>query len=206
MFNFLRRHKEVDTQGIAYIIIGLGNPGKEYQYSRHNIGFMVIDKLGVSLNVKTRKYQARSMTGSGVANGKKILLVKPQTYMNNSGSAVKELVRFYKVTPECVLVIHDDVDLPLGALRLRTGGSSGGQKGMDSIIRALGTNAFPRLRIGIGRPPGRMDTAHYVLEGFLPSEREQQEIVLEKALQAVMTFIDAGIEQAMNDFNGIVVE
>ncbi len=206
MFNFFRRHKEVDSLGIAHIIIGLGNPGKEYQYSRHNIGFMAIDKIAEHLDTKTRKYQARSMTGSGVAKGKKILLAKPQTYMNNSGSAVKELVRFYKVEPERMLVIHDDVDLPLGALRLRAGGSSGGQKGMDSIIRALGTNAFPRLRIGIGRPPGRMDTAHYVLEGFLPSEHEQQEIVLEKALQAVMTFISAGIEQAMNDFNGILVE
>ncbi len=206
MLDIFRRHRDRNIDLETSMIVGLGNPGREYQYSRHNIGFRVIDRLAEKINIKTRKYQGRAMTGNGIVEGKRIILAKPQTFMNNSGSSVRELARFYKIEPMRILVIHDDVDLELGKMRLRASGSSGGQKGMDSIIRELGTNTFPRIRIGISRPPGRMGTSHYVLEGFLPSEQEIVEIILDKAVQAVMAFLESGIEQAMNKFNGVVVE
>ncbi len=206
MFHIFRRHKEEQDQSETFLIIGLGNPGREYTFSRHNIGFMVIDGLAEEFGIKTHKYQSRAMTGRATFNDKRIILAKPQTFMNNSGASVRELIRFYKVEPSRMIVIHDDVDLTLGSLRLRAAGSSGGHRGMDSIIRDLGMNTFPRMRIGISRPPGRMDTAHYVLEGFLPSEQDVLEITLTKAVQAVKTFLDQGIEKAMNDFNGTPVE
>jgi PTH1 family peptidyl-tRNA hydrolase len=202
MLNFFHRHKKKEASAETYLIVGLGNPGREYENSRHNIGFMVINRLADRYGIKTRKYQSRAMTGSGNVSGKRIILAKPQTYMNNSGAAVRELSRYYKIESSRLFIIHDDVDLDLGILRLRASGSSGGHRGMDSIIRELGTTSFPRMRIGIGRPPGRMDTAHYVLEGFLPSELELLEVVLDRAVQAEMTFLEAGIEQAMSKFNG----
>jgi peptidyl-tRNA hydrolase, PTH1 family len=206
MFNIFRRHKEEQDLSEIFLIVGLGNPGREYTFSRHNIGFMVIDDLAEEFGIKTHKYQSRAMTGRATFNEKRVILAKPQTFMNNSGASVRELIRFFKVEPGRVLVIHDDVDLTLGSLRLRAVGSSGGHRGMDSIILDLGMNTFPRMRIGIGRPPGRMDTAHYVLEGFLPSEQDVLEITRSKAVQAVKTFLDLGIEKAMNDFNNTPAE
>lgn len=188
-----------------YLIIGLGNPGREYADTRHNVGFMVIDRLCIRLNARLTRYQFKSLSGTAEYEGQKLLLVKPQTYMNLSGQAVGGLVRFYKVPLEQVLVIHDDLDLPPGSLRLRPGGGSAGQKGVQSIIDQLGTPNFPRLRIGIGRPPGRMDAADYVLQPF---DREEWPLIsqtLERAVDAVLTFVTQGLEKAMTRYNASVV-
>ncbi len=184
-----------------YLIVGLGNPGREYAETRHNVGFMVIDRLCVQLNARLTRYQFKSLTGEIEYEGQKLLLVKPQTYMNLSGQAVAGLVRFYKLPLAQLLVIHDDLDLPPGTLRLRPGGSSAGQKGVQSIIDQLGTAQFPRLRIGIGRPPGHMDAAAYVLQPF---DREEWPIVsdaLMRATQAVLSFVTVGLEKTMTHFN-----
>lgn len=202
MFNFFHRHRDEPDSLKTILIAGLGNPGREYRFSRHNIGFMVIDQLAKDLEIKVSKVQGRSLVGSGHFGPWRVILVKPQTFMNLSGNAITTLLKFYKLEPENLLVIHDDVDLPLGSMRLRAEGSSGGQRGMDSIIQNLRTQNFPRLRIGIGRPPGRMTTASYVLEGFLPSEQDTLEIMLNRAVDAIKAILQEGIETAMNRFNG----
>lgn len=148
--------------------------------------------------------QSKALIGSGLVNDSKIVLAKPQTFMNNSGQAVAALVRFYKIPLDQLLVIHDDLDLPLGSIRMRPGGGPGGQKGLASTIQHLGTQAFPRLRIGIGRPPGRMDAAAYVLQDFSKADHEITQIVLRKAVEATKVFINNGLEHAMNQFNGAV--
>lgn len=202
MFNFFHRHRDEPSTLNTILIAGLGNPGREYRFSRHNIGFMVIDQLAKDLEIKVNKVQARSLIGSGHFGQWRVILAKPQTFMNLSGQAISTLLKFYKLEPDHLLVIHDDVDLPLGSIRLRAAGSSGGQRGMDSIIQNLHSQAFPRLRIGIGRPPGRMSTANYVLEGFLPSEQDVLEIMLNRAVDAIKAVLQEGIETAMTRFNG----
>lgn len=203
MFKIFHRREEKLEEGKTFLIAGLGNPGKEYRSSRHNIGFMVIDQLEKEMAFKIGKVQQRSLVGSGKFENWHIILAKPQTFMNLSGSAVSSLLRFYKITPDHLLVIHDDVDLPLGSLRLRPSGSSGGHRGLDSIIQHLHSQDFPRLRVGVGRPPGRMSTASYVLEGFLPSEQDLLEIMLQKSADAVKMILTNGVETAMNKYNGI---
>ena len=141
----------------TYLIIGLGNPGREYRDNRHNVGFMLIDRLIVRLDARGMKLQSKAIVTSAIYEEHKLILAKPQTYMNLSGQAVGSLVRFYKVPLEHLLVAYDEVDLPLGSLRLRPGGGSAGHNGMQSIIEKLGTQQFPRLRVGVSRPPGRME-------------------------------------------------
>lgn len=189
------------TTNHRYLIIGLGNPGREYAETRHNVGFMVIDRLCVRLNARLTRYQFKSLIGETEYEGKRLLLVKPQTYMNLSGQAVASLVRFYKLPLEQLLVIHDDLDLPPGALRLRPAGGSAGQKGVQSIIDQLGTQKFPRLRIGIGRPPGHMDAADYVLQPFQRDEWPLVSDALMRAVEAVLSFITIGLEKTMTRFN-----
>jgi PTH1 family peptidyl-tRNA hydrolase len=186
----------------TYLIVGLGNPGREYRDNRHNIGFMLIDHLAVRLNAQGMRLQSQALVVSATYEGRKILLAKPQTYMNLSGQAVQGLVRFYKLPLQNLLVAHDDLDLPLGTLRLRPGGGSGGQKGVASTIERLGTSEFPRLRLGIGRPPGRMDAAAYVLQDFSPAEQPLVSEVLHRAVDAVLTFVVEGLDRAMNRYNG----
>lgn len=186
----------------TYLIVGLGNPGREYRDNRHNIGFMLIDHLAVRLNAQGMRLQSQALVVSATYEGRKILLAKPQTYMNLSGQAVQGLVRFYKLPLQNLLVAHDDLDLPLGTLRLRPGGGSGGQKGVASTIERLGTSDFPRLRLGIGRPPGRMDAAAYVLQDFSPAELPIVSEVLHRAVDAVLTFVVEGLDRAMNRYNG----
>lgn len=186
----------------SFLVAGLGNPGREYRANRHNVGFMVVDTLAVQHNFKVGKVQSRSITGSVVIAGQKVLVAKPQTFMNLSGQAVSSLLRYYKLSLEQLLVIHDDLDLPFGTLRLRPGGGPGGQKGLASIIEQVGTQNFPRLRIGIGRPPGQMDAAAYVLQNFRGDDLEELPFVLRKATEAVEMFVAEGIEAAMNAYNG----
>lgn len=202
MFKIFQRRQEKPESGKTFLIAGLGNPGKEYRSSRHNIGFMVVDELAHDLEIKIGKVQQRSLVGNGKYEAWHIILAKPQTFMNLSGSAISSLMRFYKIAPENLLVIHDDVDLPLGSLRLRPSGSSAGHRGMDSIIQHLHSQDFPRLRVGVGRPPGKMTTASYVLEGFLPSEQDLLEIMIKKSVDAVKILLKQGVETAMNKYNG----
>ncbi len=153
------------------LIVGLGNPGPRYTHNRHNIGFQVLDDFASRHRLSFARHEHHALTAHGRIAEQRVILAKPQTWMNESGKSVAPLARFYKIPPERVLLLHDDLDIPLGTLRYRKQGSSGGHRGIDSVIRMLGTSAFPRLRLGIGRPPGRMDAAAYVLQDFSDEER-----------------------------------
>ncbi len=153
------------------LIVGLGNPGPRYARNRHNIGFQAVEALAEAHGLRFSRTEHRAETAHGTVEGQRVILAKPQTWMNDSGKAVAPLVRFYKVDAQDILVVYDDLDIPLGTVRFRNEGSSGGHRGVQSVIQFLGTDAFPRLRIGIGRPPGQMDPAAYVLQDFSPDEQ-----------------------------------
>ena len=184
-----------------FLIAGLGNPGKEYAETRHNIGFMVVDQLAKHLGVEFRRMQSKAMVTQGWYAEHRLILAKPRTFMNNSGQAVGALARFYKVPFENILIVYDDADLDFEVIRLRPDGSSSGQKGMESVIQLLGTEQIPRLRIGIGRPPGKMETPAYVLLPFSIEEKEILPFIIDKSVDAVLEFIQNGIDAAMNQFN-----
>jgi PTH1 family peptidyl-tRNA hydrolase len=185
-----------------HLIAGLGNPGRAYRLNRHNVGFMLVDRLAERLDLTFSRLQSQAMVTDGFYENHKIILAKPRTYMNESGQAIGSLMRFYKLPPEHLLVAYDDLDLPLGTLRLRPEGGSGGHKGIRSIIHHLGGQNFPRLRLGIGRPPGKMDAADYVLQDFSPEEREILDETLDRAVNAVQASVREGIDRAMTEFNG----
>jgi len=203
----LDNHPETTAQNppilpeAPFILVGLGNPGREYRGNRHNVGFMTIDRLSEAFAIKIGKVQAKSLVGSGQWEGRKIILVKPQTYMNLSGDAVGSLLRYYKVPLAQLMVAHDDLDLPVGVIRLRPGGGSAGQKGVASTINKVGTQNFPRLRIGIGRPPGQMAAADYVLQNFSKADQEIIDPTIVRAVEAIKVFIRDGLDAAMNQFN-----
>lgn len=185
-----------------FLLIGLGNPGREYKDNRHNIGFMLVDRLAVRLNARGMKLQSKAIVTSALYQERKLILAKPQTYMNLSGQSVQGLLHFYKIPAENLMVAHDDLDLPLGTIRIRPGGGAGGQRGMASTIERLGTQDFPRLRLGIGRPPGRMDPAAYVLQDFSRDDLLIVSETLERAADAMLAFVMDGLNKAMNKFNG----
>lgn len=188
--------------GAAMILVaGLGNPGKEYAATRHNVGFMIVDLLAEELGVKVEKIKFKSLIGEGFVGNEKVILVKPQTYMNLSGEAVLDIAGFYKIPPERVIVIVDDMDLPVGRVRLRTKGGSGGHNGLKSIIYQLQTEEFPRLRIGIGKPAPERQTVGYVLGKFSDEEKEIMLEALKKSVRAVIEIIESGAERAMNKVN-----
>jgi PTH1 family peptidyl-tRNA hydrolase len=191
-----------NSESNLYLIAGLGNPGREFQNNRHNVGFMLVNRLAERLGVTFTRMQSKALVTRADYQDKRLILAKPQTYMNLSGQALGALVRFYKVPLGNLLVVYDDVDLPFGVLRLRPSGGSGGQKGMQSIIQTLGTQDFPRLRIGIERPPGRLAAADYVLQDFTKGEVEILPEILDRGVAAVLTFITDGLDEAMNKFNG----
>lgn len=184
-----------------YIIIGLGNPEDKYMATRHNIGFDAITRLAddnqISLNIKKHK----AIYGAGYIKGQKVLLVQPQTFMNLSGESVRALVDFYKVEAEDIIVIYDDINLELGQLRIRKRGSAGGHNGIKSIIKHLGTDEFPRVRIGIGNKPEGWDLANYVLSRFTQEENRILKDALKRTSQAIDVIIADGITEAMNRFN-----
>ena len=186
------------------LIVGLGNPGLAYRHNRHNVGFMVADALADKLEIPLKRVKFKAQIGNGKLGDIPVIIAKPLTFMNNSGEVVAPLVRYFKVPLERLLVIHDDMDLPLGTLRMRPSGGSAGHNGMLSIFDKLGTNAIPRLRVGIGRPPGRMDPADYVLQDFPRSEEELLSMVIAQACEAALAFITTGLEKAMNTYNGEV--
>ena len=189
-----------------YLIVGLGNPGKEYENTRHNVGFRVVDELARRAALTFGKKERKAVVASGVMLGKKIILAKPQTYMNLSGEAVRALVDFYKVELPNILVVSDDIDIPLGTVRLRKSGGAGGQGGMKSIIQHLGTQDFNRLRFGVSRPPGKMAAKDYVLGAFKGDEAILAAQVVDRAADAVETWLRDGIELAMTRHNGNIDE
>ena len=188
------------------MIVGLGNPGPQYSKNRHNIGFQCVERFAARHGLALDKMQMRAMTGAGfvtVAGARiKVLLARPLTYMNASGEAVAPLARYYQVEPADLFVIHDDLDLAAGKLRLRADGSSGGQNGIRSIIQQLGTQEFARCKVGIGRPPGRMDPADYVLQNFSDEEETLFGPLRLRVGEAIEVWLTQGIAVAMNQFNG----
>jgi PTH1 family peptidyl-tRNA hydrolase len=189
-----------------HLIIGLGNPGREYENTRHNVGWMVLEELARRYGLTFGKKERKAISATGVVHDKRVILAKPQTYMNLSGEAVRALVDFYKIELPRILVIHDDLDIPLGTIRLRAKGGAGGQGGMKSIIQHLGRQDFSRLRFGIGRPPGRMDPKAYVLQTFKGDDEITARIVTDRAADAVETWLTQGIELAMTRHNGDIDE
>jgi PTH1 family peptidyl-tRNA hydrolase len=189
------------------LVVGLGNPGDEYAAHRHNVGFRVVDALARAHGLEfSRKKEARARVAEGQIGGRPVILAKPQTFMNLSGQTVGRLSRMHGISPESILVVYDDLDLPLGRLRLRPDGGSGGHKGMRSIIESLGTQSFPRLRVGIDRPPARMDPADYVLHPFDSEQKSLLAGVVERAVAAVELWLAVGILAAMDEFNRPVSE
>ena len=193
-----------EPQSQQYLIIGLGNPGREYRTNRHNIGFMLMDRLAGRLGVTFSRLESKALVTKAEYSGRRIVLAKPQTFMNLSGQAVVSLARFYKIPLENLLVAYDEIDLPFGTIRLRPGGGSAGHNGMASIIERLGTQDYPRMRLGIGRPPGHMDAAAYVLQDFSRADEEALPVFLDCAVDAVLVFIGQGLMAAMNQYNGVI--
>lgn len=184
-----------------YLIVGLGNPGPRYAANRHNVGFRCLERLAAAHSLAFDKRQKQARVARGTIHGWRVVLAQPQTFMNESGHAVMPLARFYRVGLERLLVVYDDLDLPLGTVRLRPEGGSGGHRGMQSIIEHLGSQDFPRLRIGIGRPPGQMDPSAYVLQDLSAEEQPLLEEALERAVAAIETWLREGIEAAMERYN-----
>jgi PTH1 family peptidyl-tRNA hydrolase len=184
-----------------HLIVGLGNPGRQYADNRHNVGFRCVDHLASAHELSFSRRQKNASIALGLVLRRAVVLVKPRTFMNRSGRPVASLARFYRVPLDRLLVVYDDLDLPLGTTRMRPSGGSGGHRGMRSIIDRLGSRAFPRLRIGIGRPPGRMDPADYVLQDFSKEEEELLERTLEQATAAIETWLGEGVDEAMTLYN-----
>jgi PTH1 family peptidyl-tRNA hydrolase len=189
------------VNSLMFLIAGLGNPGREFRNSRHNIGFMLINCLAERLETTFSRMESKALVTKSKYQGRSIVLAKPQTYMNLSGQAIGSLVRFYKIPLENLLVLYDDVDLPFGRIRIRPAGGSAGHKGMESIINQLGTQDFPRLRFGVGRPPGSKGAASYVLKNFSGDDVDFLPQFLDRGTDAVLTYIVDGLDPAMNRFN-----
>jgi len=183
------------------LIIGLGNPGTEYADTRHNVGFQAIDTIGKAYNIRVNKNKFKGFFGEGMIGNSKVILIKPQTYMNLSGESVNSFISWYKVDPKDVLIIYDDVSLDPGVLRIREKGSAGGHNGIKSIIQHLGTDEFQRIKIGIGEKPQNWDLADYVLSRFTNLEMKMIDKTIKDVVDATQMMIEKGIQQAMNAYN-----
>lgn len=188
-----------------YVIVGLGNPGRKYENTRHNMGFITIDQIAEEYQVKVDKIKHKSLVGECNIAGQKVLLVKPQTYMNLSGQAVREILSYYKVPIENLIVIYDDIDIPTGTIRLRKKGSAGTHNGMRNIIYLIQDDNFPRIRVGIGSSKP-VDLINYVTSGVTKAEKELLEGAITKAAKGAICIVEEGIERAMNKFNTKVKE
>lgn len=184
-----------------YLIVGLGNPEEEYANTRHNMGFNVINKIAQQYNIEVTKTKFRGLCGSGNIEGEKVVLLKPQTYMNLSGEAINQYLAFYKIGPEDLIIVYDDIDTPAGMIRVRKQGSAGTHNGMKSVVSCVGTENFARVRIGIGMPEYKSDLVNYVLGNI----KEDDKIILEKGIEsgkeAVIEIIKNDIDSAMNKYN-----
>lgn len=183
-----------------YIIVGLGNPGKKYEATRHNMGFMTVDQLAETHGIDVSKIKFKSLVGEGRIAGQKVLLVKPQTYMNLSGEAVRQVMDFYKIEPEELIVVYDDIDIPTGQVRIRKKGSSGTHNGMRNILQHIQTENFPRIRVGIGSGK-KEDMINYVTGNVSKSEREMYAEAVKYAALSAAAIVEKGIEKAMNEYN-----
>lgn len=192
----------IDDKQAWRIIVGLGNPGKQYADNRHNVGFHVVDKLAEKYGLKFNKMLNRGIAAIGDIEGRRVVLLKPQTFMNESGVCVSPTFKFYKTDPSNLLIIYDELDIPFAQLRLRKSGSAGGHNGMRSIISKIVTQDFPRLRVGIGRPPGRKEAATHVLEDFTRDEVIAMRDVHDRAIAGIVLWLNEGIDKAMNKVNG----
>ena len=184
-----------------WLIVGLGNPEKKYAANRHNVGFHVLDRIAAKTGVSITDRRFQGWFGKAAVGQHAMLLLKPTTFMNASGAAVAQAVRFYKIAPEQIAVAYDDIDLEFARLRLRAGGSHGGHRGVESVIDTLGTRAFPRLRIGVGRPPTGVDPIDYVLSDFSPDEQPEIEKTIEQAVEAALSLVSEGLAKTMTRFN-----
>ncbi|SKA78767.1 peptidyl-tRNA hydrolase, PTH1 family [Clostridium sp. USBA 49] len=187
-----------------HLIVGLGNPGDDYKNTRHNIGFDALDLIASKYNIKINRIKFKGIYGDGIIAGEKVILLKPSTYMNLSGESVIEALNFYKIPKENMIVIYDDISLPVGRMRIRPEGSAGGHNGIKNIIRHLSSESFPRIKVGIGEPKG--DLISYVLGHFSKEEREILDKIFSYVSDAVETIIKKGVTEAMNKFNGIKIE
>jgi PTH1 family peptidyl-tRNA hydrolase len=193
--------RESPAAGDVALVVGLGNPGREYAQTRHNVGFQIVTRLAETHGLNFSRMQNEALVATGRIGDVRVVLAKPQTWMNESGKAIGPLARFYRVEPARLLVVYDDLDIPAGTLRLRSEGGSGGHKGMRSVIERRGGQDFPRLRVGVGRPPGRMDAADYVLQPFTRDEEILMDGARDRAIAAIECFLAEGIVAAMNRFN-----
>lgn len=182
------------------LVAGLGNPGKKYSNTKHNVGFQVVDQIGSKVGIELNKNKFSGVFGEGFHNGEKLLLLKPETYMNLSGQSVSGARNFYDIASENIIVVYDEMDLPLGTIRIKSGGGSAGHNGIKSIISSLGTDGFNRVRVGIGKPFKDSGASH-VLSGFSKSEAQVVEDSIGRAAEAVLAIIEDGIEKAMNEYN-----
>ncbi|WP_195251882.1 aminoacyl-tRNA hydrolase [Romboutsia sp. 1001713B170207_170306_H8] len=185
-----------------YVVVGLGNPGKQYERTRHNVGFDVIDSLAKEYGISVSKIKHKALIGEGRVGNEKVLLVKPQTYMNLSGETLIDIYNYYKVDMENIIVVYDDIDLDVGKIRIRKKGSGGTHNGMRSITKCLGSNDFPRVRVGVSKPRPGQDLADFVLSRFRKEENDDVELGLEKAAKAIDVMIRENIDLAMNKYNG----
>lgn len=190
------------SPGVGFCVAGLGNPGEEYRATRHNIGFQVVDAVAARWKIDIRRPEFRALTAEGILGRSMVLLMKPQTYMNASGRSVADALSSLGLSPGNLLAVYDDLDLPLGRLRLRDGGGSGGHRGVSSIIEHLGTGSFARLKVGIGRPAEGRTVLEHVLSPFEGSELADVERVVDRAAEAVACVLSDGLEPAMQAFNG----
>ena len=184
-----------------WLIAGLGNPGPEYAGNRHNAGQMVVDLLAERMGARFKAHRTRNEVADGRLAGVPVTLAKPRTYMNLSGGPVAALAAFYKIPPERIVVVHDELDIPFGAMRLKRGGGDNGHNGLRSVTQALGTNEYNRARFGIGRPPGRLDAATFVLRDFSAAERKELPLLIDRCADAVETLLSKGLAVAQNTFH-----
>ena len=190
------------SQGVTWLVVFLGNPGAKYNGTRHNAGFMAADAMAKELNVAINKLRFKALTATVTIGGEKVLLMKPQTYMNLSGEAVGQAAKFYKISPERIIVVSDEVAMPIGKLRIRKSGSAGGHNGLKDIIRHLGTQDFPRIRMGVGAAPHPdYDMADWVLSTFKNKDAEDMQDLAERVSKAVQCYVTEGPDRAMNKFN-----
>lgn len=189
------------SNGDRFLIVGLGNPGRQYAANRHNLGFMAVDRFARSHDIALQRVQNQSIVGQGKLGNQTVVVAKPQTYMNLSGNSVSALARFYKLLPSNLLVVYDELDLPMGTIRVREKGGAGGHNGMRSIINHLGEE-FPRLRLGIGRPPGQMPAAAFVLQDFGRQDQATVDEMLDQSVKAIETFVRDGVQLTMSRYNG----
>ena len=202
MFHLFRKSSLMPTGPVEYLIVGLGNPGRQYENTRHNAGFMTMDYLANQCHAQINRIKFKSLVGDAELGGKRVLLMKPQTFMNLSGQAVQEAMAFYKIPPERTIIIFDDISLPPGRLRIRKKGSDGGHNGIKNIIYLSGKDTFPRIKMGVGaKPRPDYNLADWVLSQFTEAEKKELYSAIEKAVSAVSLMVEGKTEEAMNRYN-----